>query len=586
MSSPALALEGYIVALREEVIRLLSDMADSLSDEGETSLEDRQRLRDMARDLREMFFMVAVIGEFNAGKSTFVNALIGESLLPMGITPTTEHIELIRYNEVAERVPTMRDDGVREWAHPNIGAQGVAIVDTPGTGSVFQRHEKTAKAFLHRSDLVLFIISARQAFAESERAYLELARQYSKKIILVINQIDTLTPAEQVEVRRFVMDQVKETLQLEPMIFLTSARNALQGLNDEGMDGLRAYLRSIYADMPPAEQKLLAQLKTAEGLLSGYQARIRQRIDLVKADSGQLGLLEQELEHQSFGIAAQMAQAQADIVTAIEGIRARGLAFIDEHFTFKKLGSDVDRQQLQVDFQERVIGRAGRDVEEATNRYINAVIDQSRAYWRSVIERLNRLRELLAQEASAPDQNIYAQQRESLQEAIHIAEAELKSYASGAILSEMEAIFNESVSGFRRSAIFAAFGVIAAALGLLTPGPLVGLGAAPLAAPALVAGAAMVAVFGVPAYRYLRRITTETKRDFNARLDLLSKNYNAALQDLTNRERQRLLQFGKQILVPIFSRLEALAEQYRQQEAALAVLAKRLNDLRDKITSS
>jgi len=585
MSSSAPALEGYIVALREDVIRLLNDMADGLNDEGETSLDDRQRLRDMARDLREMFFMVAVIGEFNAGKSTFVNALIGESLLPMGITPTTEHIELIRYNDSAERVPTMRGDGVREWAHPNIGAQGVAIVDTPGTGSVFQRHEKTAKAFLHRSDLVIFIISAKQAFAESERAYLDLARQYGKKIILVINQIDTLTPAEQAEVRRFVLEQAKETLQLEPMIFLTSAREALNG-QDGGLVGLRAYLRGIYADMPPAKQKLLAQLKTAEGLLAAYQAKARQRLDLIKADSGKLDLLGQELERQSFGMVGQMAQAQADIVSSIEGIRARGLAFIDEHFNLGKLGRSVDRQQLQADFQENVIGRARRDVEEATDRYINAVIDQSRTYWRSVIERLSLLRELLAQDVSAPDQNIYAQQRESLQEAIQIAESELKSYASGAILGDMQSLFNANVANFQRSAIAAVFGVVVAAAAILTPGPIIGVAAAPLAAPALIVGAAAVAIFGVPTYRYWQRINKQTKLDFHERLDELSKNYNAALQDLTNRERLRLLQFGKQILMPIFSRLEALAVQYSQQDAALTAMAKRLKDLRDKVESS
>ena len=55
--------------------------------------DDRRRLRDVAKDLGEMFFLVAVIGEFNAGKSTFINALIGDRLLPMGITPTTEAID-------------------------------------------------------------------------------------------------------------------------------------------------------------------------------------------------------------------------------------------------------------------------------------------------------------------------------------------------------------------------------------------------------------------------------------------------------------------------------------------------------------
>ena len=169
-------MEGPLAALREKETRLLADIAATLAEMGNSALDDRQRLLDVAQDLRDAFFLVVIIGEFNAGKSSFVNALIGDELLPMGITPTTEAIELIRYSETTTRKPAMREDGIREWTHPNTGAPGVALVDTPGTGSVFQKHEKTAKSFLHRSDLVIFVLSAKRALAETERMYLELAR--------------------------------------------------------------------------------------------------------------------------------------------------------------------------------------------------------------------------------------------------------------------------------------------------------------------------------------------------------------------------------------------------------------------------
>lgn len=174
-------LDGTLAALRESEIRLLTDIGTTLAEMGEAAQQDRRRLLDVAQDLRDMFYLVVIIGEFNAGKSTFINALLGDNLLPVGITPTTEVIELIRYGEVANRKPVMREDGIREWTHPNTGAPGVALVDTPGTGSVFQKHEKTAKSFLHRSDLVVFVVSAKRAFAETERLYLELAKNYGKK---------------------------------------------------------------------------------------------------------------------------------------------------------------------------------------------------------------------------------------------------------------------------------------------------------------------------------------------------------------------------------------------------------------------
>ncbi|MFZ2879733.1 MAG: dynamin family protein, partial [Phototrophicaceae bacterium] len=165
---------GALEALREQTIHLLTDVAAALPGFSDEAQADRTRLQDMASDLREAFFLVAIIGEFNAGKSTFINALLGEPLLPMGITPTTEAIELVRYGVQPVRVPTVRQDtSTREWSHPNTGGPGVALVDTPGTGSVFQRHETTAKSFLHRSDLVIFVLSAKRALADAERLYLD-----------------------------------------------------------------------------------------------------------------------------------------------------------------------------------------------------------------------------------------------------------------------------------------------------------------------------------------------------------------------------------------------------------------------------
>ena len=153
---------GALDVLRLEGIALLQTIVETLAEIGEPAQSDKKRLQEVARDLRDSFFLVAVVGEFNAGKSTFINALLGEALLPTGITPTTETIELIQYAEQPRRKPLLREDGLREWAHPGTGAPGVALVDTPGTGSVFRTHERIALEFLHRSDLVLFVIPARQ----------------------------------------------------------------------------------------------------------------------------------------------------------------------------------------------------------------------------------------------------------------------------------------------------------------------------------------------------------------------------------------------------------------------------------------
>lgn len=586
-------LDGTLAALREEEIRLLTDIGSTLAEMGEAAQEDRQRLLDVAHDLRDMFFLVVIIGEFNAGKSSFINALLGDSLLPTGITPTTEAIELIHYGDI-DRKPIMRDDGIREWSHPNTGAPGVALVDTPGTGSIFQKHETTAKSFLHRSDLVIFVISAKRAFAETERMYLELAKKYGKKIVLVINQIDLLQPKEQVEVRRFIEQQAAELLDMRPLMFLVSARESLNAKingavvgDPGGIDAVRAHLRGVLNDAPPAQQKLLAQLDMASHLVKTTQSAIQRKSDLVNVDTGKVKEVQRELEQQSLGLEGQLKAARAEIDAVFEGMRQRGMNFVDTNLSIRKIGRTPKREVLQSEFQEVVIGRALRDIGDATNGYINAVVDSSRLYWRSVIERLNQLRELMEQEITGLDAGVYAEQREALQDAIRMAESELKTYSTGKIVTEMQEIFETNGAGFTTSVLASIGGLVAILLAIAAPGGVIGATVIYATATlAFVGGLIVTAGGGYYAWRYFQGVVNDTKRDLHKRIDELQKSYHASLDELTQKERGRLGQYGNQVLIPIYSRLEVLSQRYAAQQSALRAHISQLDSLRENIVKA
>lgn len=594
-SSPTV-LEGPLAALRESEIRLLNDVATTLGDMGESAQADRQRLLDVSQDLRAAFFLVVIIGEFNAGKSSFVNALLGDRLLPMGITPTTEAIELIRHGETINRNPVLRDDGIREWTHPNTGAEGVALVDTPGTGSVFRKHEATAKSFLHRSDLVIFVLSAKRALADTERLYLELAKDYGKKIILVVNQSDLLGDNERSEVRRFIERQVAELLDLETLLFMTSAKEALATLDNQsngavegdpgGIGAVRAHLRGVFSESSPARQKLLAQLDMAERVLNKYLNEAKGRADLVTADTAKVTDVKRELEQQAEGLDTQLRGVRAEIDRIFEGMRQRGHEFIGANLSVRRIGRGVSREALQRDFQEQVVGRALRDINEATNDYINAVIDHSRLYWRGVINRLNELRESLEQELSGLDAGIYAEQRESLEEAIRIAETELKTYSSGRVVEQLKTNFETNMNTFMLSAGAAVVGLIVTILAVLAPGPVVGAGAAALAPVGLVLGAPIAVLGGYAALRYYRRVTDDARKELDTRIDQLQKSYQEALDNLTQKERNRLTQYGNQVLTPVFSRLEVLSQRYAAQQNNLRIYEDQIATLRKGIKES
>jgi len=586
-----IVLEGPIADAREREVRLLFSIAENLGNLNDAA--DRARLEQNANDLRDMFFMIVVIGEFNAGKSSFVNAMLGEELLPMGITPTTEVIELVRYAKNKSQEPELLEDGtVRTWTHPNTSAPGVTIVDTPGTGSVFAKHERIAKSFLSRSDLVIFLLSAKRAFAQTEKMYLELARDFGKKIILVINQVDLLEKKEQKEVYNFVKQQVSELLSLEPPIFMVSAKEALRGKSgglfsstssDGGMGELKAHLLKTFQRTPPAKQKLYAQLDFADSMLKKSLAELATRLDLVTNDERQAQQLKEELEKQAETLSGQMATTIRELDRVFDQLRGRGRAFITDNLSLTRdrlLRGGTDREIIRDKFDKEVVGSALQQINDISEDYVNAVVDSSRRYWRSIIDRLNKMEALLREQIASPDAGSYSDQRMALQEAIAIADRELKSYTEHNLAESLHDVFSANLSGFSLGMWGVIGGVLATIAAVAVPGAMgataLSVGLTVLAAPALLVGGGM-------AYGYWRKLRKDAYDELDKRLDALRRSYQQALQDLTDRERSRLLQYGQQILSPVFSHLEVLADDYRKQKTKLEELQGQSKTLRQDI---
>lgn len=590
-----IVLEGPIADVREREVRLLHDLAGTIAEIAGADADDKVRLQRNAADLQDMFFLVVVVGEFNSGKSTFVNALLGDDLLPMGITPTTDAIELVRWGNKPTREPRWREEGiVREWTHPNTGGPGVVIVDTPGTGSVFRKHETIAKNFLSRSDLVIFLISAKRALAETERLYLELARDYGKKVIVVINQADLLEKREQKEVRAFVQQQLRELLDLRPDTFMVSARQALRGKGDGGlftgapqdpggMNEVRDYLRATFQRVPPAKQKLLAQLDFVDSIIRKYLEHLDQHLGVVSSDTALAQSLRQELEQQAETLNEHLNTSRRELDRVFQELKARGRTFIHEHMTIQRATRALDRDTMREDFEKQVIGNAMDQITRISEDYVNAVVDNSRRYWRSILDRLTRLESMMNQDISAIDATGYAEQRAAIQEAIAIAEAELQTYTDHSLAENLRNTFRTNLVGFSAGFTAALGGIIAVVLGVAAPGAVTAATGAIVAT--FVVGPALLLGGGAAAMLYWRKIKGDAIKELEQRLDTLQHSYHQAMQDLTNRERNRMLQYGQQILSPVFSQLTVLNDRYQEQKAALHTYAEQSKGLRREINA-
>src|SRR3712207_980759 len=299
-------------ALVERERALLERFIGFLKDFGAPS-EDVELVRRAHADLEELFLLV-IVGEFNSGKSAFINALLGAELAQEGVTPTTDRITVLRHAE--EPVERERRDGVLEKGYPNEFLREIAVVDTPGTNAIIRHHEELSRGFVPRGDLVIFVTSADRPLTESERGYLELVRDWGKKIVLVVNKADLLGEEEKVaQVRRFVEEGLRSALGLSPPIFFVSSllarrgkaatsameRDALMGVS--GFGDLEAFIHDLLDEEGRVRLKLQSPLGPVEELARRYRGAVEERLSLLEEDfrtsenvESQLALYREDME--------------------------------------------------------------------------------------------------------------------------------------------------------------------------------------------------------------------------------------------------------------------------------------------------
>ena len=266
---------------------------------GRTAKGSGGLLGDALRALDELF-LVVVAGEFNSGKSTLINALLGQALLPSGVTPTTNEVSILRHLEEglpgAEPVVKEREaDGLFVWnVRGSELLREVNIVDTPGTNVVLQRQQRLTEDFVPRADLVLFVLSADRPLSESEREFLEYVRQWDKLVVFAVNKQDLLANEEELEeVLDFVKDNVSGLLGVNnPEVLPVSARKALDAKvscrgSSQDLSAISGWRASNFAGLERRVFESLAtggsgarlKLKTPLSLAGALQSSLRERLE-------------------------------------------------------------------------------------------------------------------------------------------------------------------------------------------------------------------------------------------------------------------------------------------------------------------
>ena len=572
---------GGILSRREQELRdreaeLLERLDAALRPFHDAATDDLRHL-ERARAQLDQLFLLVVAGEFNSGKSSFINALIGERVLPEGVTPTTDRITLLRWAEEADEKAV--EPFVVHRTHPAEVLRELNVVDTPGTNAVIRRHEELTRDFVPRSDLVLFVTSADRPFTETERVFLEHIREWGKKVVVVINKIDILeSDQERTEVRDFVRRNIAELLGREPDVFSVSARRALRALEEEdaslwsasGFDGVHTYLLETLDQEERVRLKLLNPLNVGLRLADRYKTLAFERLRTLAADIEAIADIDRQLASYHQDMLGDLEGRLAKIDALLLEMERRGAAFFEETIRIGRIRALMDSDALRRDFESRVIGDTPERIEEESTRVVDWIVERNLEVWREVERYIDR------RQAEAPEDvprraGGFQYNRQALLDSIgRAAERVIGDYNRE---EEARKIANEVQGTFAATAL--------AEMGAVGVGALVATLISGAAAD--LTGTLLAIALGVGGFYLIPRKRQQAKRRFSERIQDLRARLAGALERQAHKEIGHAAETIEETMAPYRRFVETQRESLEQARAELAAVEASLERLRGEI---
>jgi GTP-binding protein EngB required for normal cell division len=537
------------------------------------------RALEASRGQLDEGFLLVVVGEFNSGKSSFVNALLGEPLLAEGVTPTTSRIALLRFGE--ERARHLRPDGVEVVLEPAELLRAISIVDTPGTNAVLREHEALTRDFVPRADLVVFLTSSDRPYTETEREFLEALREWGKKVVVVVNKADLLETAEdRARVLDFVREQAGRTLGTgEPEVFALSARLAVRGRGKGDAaaleaSGLPAFEARVTARLDEAERfrlKLQNPVGVARRVAADLQELVHARRSLVEADVATLEAVERLLAGHGETLARDFRLRLADVEKVLLDFERRGSAFFDDRLRLSHFRELFDRDRLRRDFEATVVAELPREVERRVEAVVDWMVAEDLRLWQEVMRLLRERQGAHADRLAGAVDDRFAYDRQRRIESLwQDAQRAVETYDPAAEARRLAEQVRETVASAALLQVSAlGLGAMVAVLAGTTAADVTGF---------LTAGVlSVVGLLVLPARR------EKARRELSAKVQSLRGKLVAALTASFERERERSLAQVRASIEPYAAFVRAEQERLGKAAEAIAALASELERLSTRV---
>ncbi len=404
--------QGELVALERKLVLKVRD-ALSQSDGARADLE---RLASLVNEMDELFLLV-VVGEYNSGKSTFINALLGDEVFAMGDLPTTRAISILRYGKAGP--PESIGEHVQLYHYPLEVLRDLDIVDTPGTNSIERMEEAITREFVPRADLVLFVTSLLQPLTASELDFLTHIREWGKKVVFVVNGIDRRNSDDQLDrVREYLTREVTARLGAQaPTLYFISALQALRGK----LAGQPARDSTASAAAPPAPDarneysaleryvletlretervrlKLLTPLGVLRNVLRRNTTALETRLVVVDEDARVLKSIRDQLIAYSAEMRTDAERYLIEMRNVLYELEKRGRSWFERTIRIGNAFFLRNKDAVENRFRAEVVKDAPQAVEGVVHRMVDWTVQRNLKLWRTVFAELDahtaRLRE-------------------------------------------------------------------------------------------------------------------------------------------------------------------------------------------------
>ena len=556
---------------------LLNQLRLSLAEFG-VKEEDQNALTESIRQLDD-FFLLVVVGEFNAGKSAFINALLGDYFLEEGVTPTTTKVNILRYG--SEKKKTHLTENIESLTLNAAYLKEISIVDTPGTNAIIREHEEITSLFVPRSDLILFVTSADRPFTESERLFLEKIQSWGKKVVLVINKIDILqSPDALDEIQEFVADNVKKTLKNSPVIFPISSQQALKAKQgdpslwkESRFEALETYIMTTLDQESRLRLKLLNPLGVGKHLSSLYAEFFEHRLKLLQEDLVLIKDVEDQLVIFQKDMLESFQLRMADIIKILLEMEQRGEDFFSEYIRLARIFDLMKKDKIQREYEELVVAEVPAQIEQKVTAIIDWLVDASLRQWQAITDHIAEGRQK-HKDRIVGDIGSFVYDRERLINSIC-------KEANRVVETYDKAREADQIARRSQNAVAATAAISAGAVGL---GTLLTILASTLTTDVtgiLLAGAmAALGLFIIPARR------RQAKKEMRTKVKAMRDQLTDSLSTHFTREIERGLQEIKDTIAPYTRFIRSENEQNQLAQETLKNYLTDINNLTEQIESS